>query len=91
VLAYLADSCESEVFEQLDRPAEEEAPLRVTSQGRLRDCLDASTAREDDLGDGSSQRHPGDPLSAMVLVHEDARDSPLRRCRRVFTVLATVL
>ena len=51
VLADLADASEPELLEQLDGPAEEEAPLGPPTRGRLGDRLDEPASGTSDLSE----------------------------------------
>ena len=83
VFADLALTRECEVFEQLDRCAKEEAILCVTPSSCFGDGLNASATRDGDLGDRSLECEASDSVSAVSLIDEDARNSELRRWRRI--------
>jgi len=66
-------------------------PLRLAAGGYVGDGLDEPAAQSGDLVERPLQACPGDALSAMPLVDEDARDPPVRHGWRILVVLALVL
>ncbi|MFE1879654.1 hypothetical protein [Streptomyces diastatochromogenes] len=62
MLADLADTGESVVFEQLDRPAGEEAGLGLATESGIGDGLDQASAGMGDLVEGTPQGCVGDAL-----------------------------
>ena len=91
VLTDAATPDEPVLLEELDRRAEEEAALRLATGGHLGDGLDEAAAKASDLVKRALQACPGNALTAMPLVDEDAGDPPVRQRWRVFVVLAPVL
>ena len=91
MLADAATPDEAVLLEELDRRAEEEAALCLATGGHLGDGLDEAAAETGDLVERPLQACPGDALTAMPLVDEDAGDSPIRQRWRVLVVLALVL
>src|SRR5215469_15070092 len=91
VFADLADAGEAVLLEKLDRRAEQEAALRLTVGGHLRDRLDKPAAHVCDLIERAFQRRPRDALTAVLLVHEEAGDPPVWRRRSGLVILAPVL
>ncbi len=79
---------EAVLLEELDRRAEEEAALCLATGGHLGDGLDEAAAETGDLIERSLQACPGDALTAMPLVDEDAGYPPIRQRWRVLVVLA---
>ncbi len=78
MLSDLADACEAELLEQLDGSAEEEAPLCLPADGRLRYRFDETSARAGDLRQRRAESRTRDPEPSMALVDEDTGDAPLR-------------
>lgn len=72
VLADLADTSESVVFEQLDRPAAEEAALGLAAEGDFVDGLDQAAVGLGDLVEGTLQGC----LGAVSPVDVGAGDPP---------------
>jgi hypothetical protein len=91
VLAYLPDSGEPVLLEELDGRTEEETTLSLAARGHLGDSLDAAAAGRGDLAECAFQRRPRDALAAMLLVDVEAGDPPVRPRRRVLVVFAPVL
>ena len=85
------DPGEPVLLEEFDRRAEEEAALCLATGGHLGDGLDEAAAETGDLVERALQARPGDALTAMSLVDEDAGDPPIRQRWRVLVVLAPVL
>ena len=91
MLADAATPGEAVLLEELDRRAEEEAALCLATGGHLGNGLDEAAAEAGDLVERPLQACPGDALTAMPLVDEDAGEPPIRPWRRVLVVLPLVL
>lgn len=86
VLAHLAHTPEAVILEQLDSATEKESALGMTPCGGLGNGFHQSTALPCDLLQSALQRHTRDSLAAMLSIHEDARNTPVRERRRVLVV-----
>jgi len=66
VLPDLADTVEAVILEELDRRAEQEAPLCLATDGHLGDSLDQPAAAMGDLVERAFQRRPRDALTPVL-------------------------
>jgi hypothetical protein len=82
VLADLPAAGEAVLLEELDGGAEQEPARRIPPDGHLGNGLDEAATGAGDLVERACQRRPCDALAAVLLVHVEAGDPPVRPAAR---------